>query len=266
MAQVALQASAMAARFHQGYLRAASRTLISRSEWMACASDDVDFATGEQVYLGLDLSSTTDLTALIMVSASDPARVRSFFWKPADTLREHSNRDFGAGNQRYVEWLNAKHLFTTPGRSIDPAVIATFIAQLVRHYRIRGLAYDRWRCDELLRELDRIGLAAFKADSEKSGDGLRLIPCGQGYRDMAPAIDALEIAIMEGKIVHENSPVLNWNLANAVATTDPAGNRKLDKERAVFRIDGAVALAMAMGLRARDRGPARVFDPCALIG
>src|SRR5215831_445087 len=213
MAQVALQASAMAARFHQGYLRAASRTLISRSEWMACASDDVDFATGEQVYLGLDLSSTTDLTALIMVSASDPARIRSFFWKPVDSLREHSNRDFGAGNQRYVEWLNARHLMASPGRSIDPAVIAKFIAQLYRHYRIRGLAYDRWRVDELLREFDRIGLAAFR-DGDK-GDGLRLIPWGQGFRDMATAIDALEIAIMERKLVHENSPVLNWNMANA---------------------------------------------------
>jgi phage terminase large subunit-like protein len=132
-----------------------------------------------------------------------------------------------------------------------------------RHYRIRGLACDGWRVDELLREFDRIGLAALR-DCAK-GDGLCLIPWGQGYGDMAPAIDALEIAIMERKIIHENNPALNWSLANAVATTDRC-NRNLDMDKAVFRIDGAVALVVAMGLRARDRGRVPVFCAEALIG
>jgi phage terminase large subunit-like protein len=82
---------------------------------------------------------------------------------------------------------------------------------------------------------------------------------------MGPAIDALELAIMERKLIHPSNPVLNWNMANAVATMDPAGNRKLDKDKARFRIDGAVALAMAMGLRARARG-GKVIDIMALIG
>ena len=75
---------------------------------------------------------------------------------------------------------------------------------------------------------------------------------------MGPAIDALEGAIVDRKLVHPNHPILNWNLANAIATMDPAGNRKLDKDKARFRIDGAVALAMALGLRARDRAPKKV--------
>jgi phage terminase large subunit-like protein len=240
-------------------------TLISHAEWMACAGP-VEFAEGEEVYLGLDLSSTIDLTALIMASGSDPARIRAFFWKPADTLREHANRGFGAGNQRYAEWVAKRKLMTPPGRSIDPSVIASFLAKLHQRYWVIGLAYDRWRCDELLREFDRIGLAAYKDSEGARGTGLRLIPWGQGFRDMGPAIDALEVAIMERKVVHENNPVLNWNMANAVATLDPAGNRKLDKDKAVFRIDGAVALAMRMGLRARDRGHARAIDVAALIG
>jgi phage terminase large subunit-like protein len=82
---------------------------------------------------------------------------------------------------------------------------------------------------------------------------------------MAPAIDAFEQAIADHKLVHPNNPVLNWNLANAVASTDPAGNRKLDKGKARFRIDGAVALAMAMGLRARDRENNKPIDIEALI-
>jgi phage terminase large subunit-like protein len=230
--------------------------LISRAEWMACtAADDqpVEFEDREEVYLGLDLASVNDLSALAMVSATDPARVKAFFWKPAELLVEHSNRDFGSGNLRYVEWRNAGHLRTSPGRSIDPFVVATCVAELTQRYRVRGLAYDRWRIEDLLREFDRVGLRAYK-DGD-AGDGLKLVPWGQGFRDMAPAIDALELAIFDRKLVHPNNPVLNWNLSNAVATMDPAGNRKLDKDKARFRIDGASALAMAMGLRSRSPVP-----------
>jgi hypothetical protein len=132
-------------------------------------------------------------------------------------------------------------------------VIALFIAELYQRYRVLGLAYDRWRIDDLLREFDRVGLQAYKADSDKPGDGLRLVPWGQGFKDMGPAIDALEKLIFDGTLIHPSSPVLNWNMANAVAVLDPASNRKLDKDKARFRIDGAVALAMMAGLRSRDR-------------
>jgi phage terminase large subunit-like protein len=83
---------------------------------------------------------------------------------------------------------------------------------------------------------------------------------------MAGAVDALEVAIMERKLVHANVPILNWSVGNAVAVTDPAGNRKIDKEKSRFRVDGCVALAMAMGLRARDRGSVHAIDVRALIG
>jgi phage terminase large subunit-like protein len=225
-------------------------SLISRAEWMACAGA-VEIREDEEVYLGLDLSSVLDLTALVMGTVNDPTRIRAFFWKPLETLAEHSARDFGPGTHRYEEWVARGHLLTSPGKSIDPAVIAMFIAELSQHQKIRGLAYDRWRINDLLREFDRIGLQAYK-DGDK-GDGLRLVPWGQGYRDMGPAIDAIELAVTEQAMVHPSSPLLNWNMANAVATMDPAGNRKLDKEKARFRIDGAVALAMMMGLRSRDR-------------
>lgn len=247
-------------------------TLISRAEWSNCAGQ-VEFELQEEVYLGVDLSSVIDLTAVVMGSVTDPCKVKSFFWKPEDLLVEQSNKDFGSGNQRYVQWRDAGWLMTTPGRSIDQNVVANFIAELTVTYRVRGLAYDAWRIDNLMREFDRIGLQSFRDSTEpqefgklpRGGDGLRVVPWGQGYRDMSPAIDALEHAIFEHQIVHDSNPVLIWNMSNAVATTDPAGNRKLDKEKARFRIDGAVALAMMMGLRARDRGVS-VVDISALIG
>ncbi|WP_246755777.1 terminase large subunit [Bradyrhizobium neotropicale] len=236
--------------------------LISRVEWMACAGQ-VQLREGDEVYLSLDLSSVVDLTALVVGSVADPAMVVPYFWKPREHLHEHSNRDFGSDSHRYAEWADAGHLKVSPGRSIDPVVIAGFIAELTQRYRVRGLAYDRWRINDLLREFDRIGLQAYE-DGQK-GDGLRLVPWGQGFKDMGPAIDALELAIVERKLVHPSNPVMNWNMANAVAVIDPAGNRKLDKDKARFRIDGAVALAMLMGLRSRDRVTTKPVDIEALI-
>jgi phage terminase large subunit-like protein len=109
---------------------------------------------------------------------------------------------------------------------------------------------------DLLREFDRIGLAAYEDNDEKGkrrGSGVRIVPWGQGFRDMGPAIDALELEITQRTLVHPSNPCLTWNMANAVATMDPAGNRKIDKDKARFRIDGAVALAMLCGLKSRDR-------------
>jgi phage terminase large subunit-like protein len=225
-------------------------TLISRAEWMACAGA-VTFTPGEEVYLALDLSNVLDLTALLMCSVDDVARIQPYFWKPDDPLGEQSFRDFGSGNYRYLEWKNAGHIETTPGKSVDKQLIASRIAELSQLYNVRALAYDRWRIDDLLREFDRIGFATHK-DGDK-GDGLRLVPWGQGFKDMAPAIDALEIAIKDRKLIHPNNPCLSWNMANAIAVMDPVGNRKLDKEKSRMRIDGAVTLAMLMGLRSRDR-------------
>lgn len=228
-------------------------SLISRPEWLACAAP-VEFKDGEPVYLALDLSSVNDLTALIMVSADDTDRVFPFLWKPRDFLAEHSRRDFGSGNRRFEEWHKAGYLLATEGRTIDKAAVATKVAELCGQYKVLGLAYDRWRIDDLLKEFDRIDFRAFK-DGEK-GDGLRLVPWGQGFKDMAPAIDALEQSVIERRLKHPSNQVLTWNVGNAVAVMDPSGNRKLDKDKARFRIDGAVALAMAMGLKARDRAAA----------
>ncbi len=228
-------------------------SLISRPEWTACAGP-ADFSAKEEVYLGLDMSAVVDLTALVMGSAGEETKVKAFIWKPEDLLSDHSDRDFGSGNNRYGEWHKAEHLLVSPGRSIDPAVVALKIAELVNTYTVLSLAYDRWRIADLLREFDRIGLEAWEdKGQEKQGTGLRLIPWGQGFKDMAPAIDALELAVIERTLVQPANPVLTWAMANAVATMDPAGNRKLDKEKARFRIDPAVALTMMMGLKSRDR-------------
>lgn len=228
--------------------------LISKVEWMACAGE-VEFKDKEDVYLALDMSAVVDLTALVMGSSEDKkTRTKLFAWKPEELLSDHSDRDFGGGNNRYVQWTKEGHLLTSPGRTIDPAVVAKKIAELSTQYNVLGLAYDRWRIADVMREFERLQLECWEdKGQEKPGTGLRLVGWGQGYKDMAPAIDALELEVIDRRLIHDSNPVMNWAIGNAISSTDPAGNRKLDKDESKFRIDPAVALAMMVGLKSRDK-------------
>lgn len=216
-------------------------TLFSRSMWMGLKGD-VEFEAGEDVVLALDMATTTDLCALAVLSLKGTA-FRVFFWKPEDFLEEHGRRD----RQDYSLFRRQGWLEECPGRTIQPAYVATKIAEIYGDYRVAGLAYDRWRIEYLKNEFDRIGLAA----SEDEDAQVRLYPWGQGFKDMAPAIDAFEEAAIQERFAHDGNPLLTWNVGNAIITNDPAGNRKLDKSKSRLRIDGAVAGAMAFGLRAR---------------
>jgi phage terminase large subunit-like protein len=224
-------------------------TLIARSDWTACKRASSEWEPGEKIYLGLDLSAKVDLCALVGVSVENKSRTQAWFWKPGDYLEDHERRD----RVPYREWQHQGRLEATAGRSVHPRAIAMKLAQLSETYDIVGLAYDRWGIENLLREFDEIGLEAHK-DGDP-GDGLRLVPWGQGFKDMSPAVDALETAVLHDDLIHDGHPILTWCMGNAIAVTDPAGGRKLDKSKARFRIDGAVALAMALGLKDREREP-----------
>lgn len=228
--------------------------LIPKREWDACKGN-AEFINGEEVYLGLDLSSVNDLSALAMVSAKNKSRVRVWCWKPEHWLAEHSNRDFGHNNHRYVLWAKQGFMETTPGKVIDHIVIAKHIAELTKQYKVLGMAFDRYKMEYLMRDFDAIDFAVHEEKENKEGQGLKLVPWGQGFVSMAPAVDEFEKAVSSRELVHDSNPVLNWNISNAVAIMDPAGGRKLDKDAARFRIDGAVALVMALGLKGRNKVP-----------
>jgi len=223
--------------------------LIPRAEWVGCRGED-EIDEKEGVYLGLDLSGKTDLTALVAVSSGEKDITRAWFWKPKETLSEHETRD----RVPYRAWREQGFLEVTPGRAIQYDWVARRLVQIVTQYKVLGLAYDRYRIDDLMNAAGKIGLDAYvdKKDSPISGF-VRLVPWGQGYVDMAPAVDALEVSVIERKLIHDGNPVLTWNISNAMIISDAAGNRKIDKSKARFRIDGAVALAMALGLKSRDR-------------
>jgi phage terminase large subunit-like protein len=185
------------------------------------------------VFCGLDLSARNDLTALVY-GAQDEQRtwhIWAEFFAPSKGVIERSKRD----RVPYDVWAEQGWITLTPGASVDYEVIAQRIAALSEDLDIARIGFDRWRMDVLKKELERIGLE------------LPLVPFGQGFRDMAPAVDALEAALTNEALAHGGNPVLRMCAANAVVSADPAGNRKLDKAKAVGRIDGLVALTMLIG-------------------
>ena len=219
---------------------------ISRSVWQANALEpDERVFLATPVYVGIDLSAKNDLTAMAILARQDGIwHARLYFWTPAATLAERSKRD----RAPYGVWASEGYIKAIPGVSIDYETVAKDIADELGGYMIKSVAFDRWRFDMLKKELTDIGVE------------LPLVPFGQGYRDMTPALEALETTLLNNQLAHGFNPVLTMCMANTRVEMDAAGNRKLNKAKSTGRIDGAVALAMAMGIAAADINEDGDFD------
>lgn len=212
----------------------ATSPFLSRSEWEANNADH-QIEDGAICYAGLDLSASRDLTAFVLAFPRDGFYdIACHFFLPSDGIREKAKND----KVPYDIWADQGFLTLIDGPVIAPQVVAQCVADAAARYRIEALAYDRWRINEFQRELDAIGVQ------------VPMVPFGQGFKDMAPAVDKLERLVAERKLCHGGNPILNMCAANAVADRDPAGNRKLTKAKSSGRIDGLVALAMALGVDA----------------
>jgi phage terminase large subunit-like protein len=202
---------------------------ISVDVWKSNGGKLIDFGDAP-VWAGLDLSARTDLTALVIIGkVAGIWQTVPYFWTPESGLIDRSKRD----RQPYDTWAKQGYLNTTPGATVDYEFVAQDIGAILSPLNIQTVAFDRWRIDLLKKEFDVAGIT------------LPLVECGQGFKDMSPAIDTLESELLNGRIAHENHPVLTMCAANAVISRDAAGNRKLDKHKATGRIDGMVAMAMA---------------------
>lgn len=188
----------------------------------------------EAVYAGLDLSSVSDLTALVLVTES--GGVHPTFWLPGDGLAEKSRND----RVPYDVWARDGHLQTTPGRAIEYEWIAEHLRGVFDRCNVRALAFDRWNMKHLRPWLERVGFSESELE--------RFIEFGQGFASMSPALRELESRLLSKSLRHGNHPVLAMCANNATTVSDPAENRKFVKSRATGRIDGMVALAMAIGV------------------
>ncbi|WP_028605317.1 terminase large subunit [Ottowia thiooxydans] len=213
---------------------------VSPDVWKACAATAHSMCSMDgPVFAGLDLSMRTDLTALVLIGQDDDGvwHVQPFFWTPEVGLADRARRD----RAPYDVWHRQGLLRTTPGSAIDYEHVARDMAEILVDVNVQAIAFDRWRIDVLKKELERLDME------------LPLVPFGQGFKDMSPALDALEAALLNGQVAHGGNPVLQMCAANATVTKDPAGNRKLDKSRTTGRIDGLVAMAMAFGIAASSQ-------------
>lgn len=220
---------------------------VSRGVWTANGGepDAEAFAQGE-VFVGLDLSETTDLTALVAVARYQGLyHVRPHFWLPGQLVAERARAD----RVPYVEWLEAGHLKATPGASIDYAWLGAEIAALLDGMNVQAFAFDRYR------------MKLVRPHIEAAGASFPFLDWGQGWVSMSPAVQALEVELLHERLRHGGHPVLTMCASNAVVWKDAAGNRKLDKAKSSGRIDGMVALAMAIGAASMNEPTANAPSP-----
>ena len=223
-------------------------------KWDACAfavnEDDLE---GRVCYGGLDLSSTTDITAFVLVfpptDEDDRYVVLPYFWIPEDSMDLRVRRD----HVPYEVWERQGYLMTTEGNVIHYGYIEKFIERLGEKFNIREIAFDRWGAIQMVQNLE--------------GMGFTVVPFGQGFKDMSPPTKELMKLVLEKRIAHGGHPVLRWMMDNIYIRTDPAGNIKADKERSTEKIDGAVATIMALdrAIRCGNVSNASVYDDRGIL-
>lgn len=223
-------------------------------KWDKCAfAVDEDELEGRVCYGGLDLSSTTDITAFVLVfpplDEEDKYIILPYFWIPEDNLTLRVNRD----HVPYDVWERQGYLQTTEGNVVHYGFIEKFIERLGERFNIREIAFDRWGAVQMVQNLE--------------GMGFTVVPFGQGFKDMSPPTKELMKLVLEQKIAHGGHPVLRWNMDNIYIRTDPAGNIKTDKEKSTEKIDGAVATIMALdrAIRCGNDHGASVYDERGIL-
>ena len=202
--------------------------------WTANAGAiDKDLFRRAKVWGGLDLSQTTDLTAFVLIAQDDDGRwhIWPIFWMAADLLEDRAKDD----RQPYDRWAREGFIRATPGKSIDYADVARQMLEITEGMDVQEIAFDPFMIDTLKRHLLIEG-----------GRELPLEPCSQRFGHMSPGLASLEIELVHERCRHADNPVLKMCARNAAVQPDDVGNRRFTKKKSRGRIDGMVALAMAM--------------------
>lgn len=221
-----------------------SETLwLDLAKWDACkAPRTFDELVGQECYGGLDLSSTNDITAFVLLFPRDDGAydVLAYFWVPGESMIKRERKD----RVPYPVWARQGHIEETDGDVVDYAAIRYKINALSDVFDIREIAYDRWNSSQLVNELLE--------------DGADMVPLGQGFASMSGPSKEMEKLVLQGAWCHGDNPVLRWMASNTVVQVDPAGNIKPAKNKSVEKIDGTVAEVMALAMAVsheKDREP-----------
>lgn len=227
---------------------------MQMEKWDACSfAVNPDELEGRVCYGGLDLSSTTDITAFVLVfpprNEDEKFFIMPFFWIPEDTMELRVRRD----HVPYDVWHKQGFLETTEGNVVHYGYIEKFIENLGTRYNIREIAFDRWGAVQMVQNLE--------------GMGFTVVPFGQGFKDMSPPTKELMKLTLEQKLAHGGHPVLRWMMDNIYIRTDPAGNIKADKEKSTEKIDGAIATIMGLdrAIRCGNDNTSSVYDERGIL-
>lgn len=221
-------------------------------KWDLCGQHvDPQELEGRACYAGLDLSSTRDLTTMVLVfppeDEGEPYQVLPFFWLPEETLPLRVRQD----HVMYDKWAKRGFVNTTEGNVVHYGFIERFIEQLGERFNIREIAFDRWNATHMVQNLEDMGF--------------NMVAFGQGFKDMSGPTKELMRLTLEQRIAHGGHPVLRWNMDNVFVRTDPAGNIKIDKAKSTEKVDGAVALVMAMDRALKHKATGSVYDERGLF-
>ncbi|RRG07453.1 MAG: terminase large subunit [Lactobacillus sp.] len=212
---------------------------------------DLDSLLGRECYAGLDLSSSGDITALVLMFSprndSEKYICLPFFWVPEDTIPLRVQRN----GIPYDNWAAQGYMMATPGNVIDYQYIQNTIGELSQKYHILEIAFDRWGSNMLVERLTEMGLT--------------VVPFGQGYKDMSPASRAFYEQLMKGNMIHGGNPILKWMCGNVVIEQDPAGNIKPTKAKSKDKIDGVVAAIMALDRCIRHENTESIYDSRGIL-
>lgn len=207
---------------------------------------------GRDCYAGLDLSSTGDITALVLIfpprDENEKYVLLPYFWIPEETIP----RRVKANSVPYDIWEKQGYIMSTEGNVIHYDFIEKFIIYLSEKYHILEIAVDRWNATQMIQNLE--------------GEGFTIVPFGQGFSSMLAPTKEFYRLLMEGRIIHGGNPVLRWMAGNVVIDTDPAGNIKVTKAKSKEKIDGIVAAIMALDRCIRQEGQSgSVYDERGLL-
>ncbi len=213
---------------------------------------DMDALAGRDCYAGLDLSSTGDITALVLIfpprDEEEKYVLLPYFWIPEETIP----RRVKANSVPYDIWEKQGYIMSTEGNVIHYDFIEKFIMDLSEKYHILEIAVDRWNATQMIQNLE--------------GEGFTIVPFGQGFSSMSAPTKEFYRLLMEGRIIHGGNPVLRWMAGNVVIDTDPAGNIKVTKAKSKEKIDGIVAAIMVLDRCIRQEGQSgSVYDERGLL-
>lgn len=213
---------------------------------------DMDALAGRDCYAGLDLSSTGDITALVLIfpprNEDEKYVLLPYFWIPEETIP----RRVKANSVPYDIWEKQGYIMSTEGNVIHYDFIEKFIMYLSEKYHILEIAVDRWNATQMIQNLE--------------GEGFTIVPFGQGFSSMSAPTEEFYRLLMDGRIIHGGNPVLRWMAGNVVIDTDPAGNIKVTKAKSKEKIDGIVAAIMALDRCIRQEGQSgSVYDERGLL-